>query len=234
MENHRKTALSGMVIGVCVGRVRPMPAAGRVHHTAFVKEPVPGPVALGPLGLEGDEHHYPDHGGPDQALLVYSADHYPAWATELGLDLAASGAFGENLTVTGLTETEVSIGDVFSIGPVVAQVTSPRAPCYKIGARFGHRDLPLRMQDTDRTGYLMRVLTPGMLQAGETMALLSRPEQTVTVAEAARVRNVDRDDWEAVGRVAAIPELAAGMRATLEARLASREPEPDEFRLYGE
>jgi MOSC domain-containing protein YiiM len=222
------------VLGVCVGRIQPLRSRGRVHQTAFVKEPVEGPVLLGPLGLEGDEHHYPDHGGPDQALLVYSVEHYPFWQREFGLDPAPVGAFGENLTVTGLTEAEVCIGDTFRIGEAVAQVTSPRAPCYKIGARFEQRQLPVRMQETCRTGYLLRVVTGGLLRARDTMQIVSRPADAVTVAEAARVRSRDRDDWEAVARLIARPELAAGMRATLAARLASRDPESDALRLFGE
>jgi MOSC domain-containing protein YiiM len=225
---------NGRVLGVCVGRVAALPSRGRVHQTAFIKRPVDGAVLLGPLGLEGDEHHYPEHGGPDQALMVYSVSHYEFWCAEFGIDPEPPGAFGENLTVTGLTEDEVWIGDTFRIGEVVTQVTSPRAPCYKIGDRWDRRDLPVRMQETCRTGYLLRVLSPGLLRAGDSMTLLSRPAGAVTVAEAARVRNRDRDDWEAVARVAALPEISEVMRRTLEARLATRVPEPDSYRLFGE
>jgi MOSC domain-containing protein YiiM len=234
MEPATPPALEGRVLGVCVGKVQPLPARGRVHRTGFLKYPADGPVRLGPLGLDGDEHDYPEHGGPDQALLVYSVDHYPFWQKEFGINLAPVGAFGENLTVTGLTEEEVCIGDTFRIGEVVAQVTSPRAPCYKIGDRFDRRQLPVRMQETLLTGYMMRVVTEGSLRAGDAMTLLSRPAGTVTVAEAARVRNRDRDDWEAVARVVALPGISGFMRAALEARLASRDPESDAHRLFGE
>jgi len=225
---------SGRVLGVCVGTVQPLPAQGRVHRTGFLKHPADGPVRLGPLGLEGDEHDYPEHGGPDQALLVYSVDHYAFWQREFGISLAPVGAFAENLTVAGLTEAEVCLGDVFGIGDAVVEVTSPRAPCYKIGARYDLRELPVRMQDTLRTGYLLRVIEEGSIRAGDEITLLSRPAGTVTVAEAARVRNRDRDDWEAAARIAALPTLAAGMRATLRARLETRELEPDGPRLFGE
>jgi len=228
------TGIEGRVAGVCVGTVADLADGGRVHRTAFVKQPAAGPVTLGVLGLTGDEHHYPDHGGPDQALLVYSRDHYGAWSEEFGLDLPEVGAFGENLTVEGLVETEVCIGDSFRIGEAVVQVTSPRSPCYKIGARYGRRTLPVRMQETSKPGYLMRVLAAGTLEAGMTARLVERPAATVTVAEAARVYNRDRDDWQAVARLAAIPELAAAMRARLQARLAAREPGDERDRLYGD
>jgi MOSC domain-containing protein YiiM len=90
------------------------------------------------------------------------------------------------------------------------------------------------MQETCRTGYLLRVVEEGLLVPGAEMALVSRPSETVTVAKAARVRNVDRDDWEAVARVAALPELSEIMRRTLLARLTSRQLEPDAPRLFGE
>jgi MOSC domain-containing protein YiiM len=226
--------VEGRVVGVCVGRVRPLRAKGRIHHTAFVKEPVDGPVALGVLGLEGDEHVYPDHGGPDQSLLVFSADHYPAFRSEYGLDLPAAGAFGENLTVTGLTETEVHIGDTFRIGGTVVQVTSPRSPCYKIGLRYDNPVLPADMDATARTGYLMRTTVAGSIEAGDRMVLVERPSKTCTVAEAARVVNRDRDDWAAVERLITIPELAEAMRDTLAARLDARDPGSADPRLYGE
>jgi MOSC domain-containing protein YiiM len=228
------TAVEGRVLGVCVGRVADLADGARVHRSAFVKRPVTGAVPLGALGLDGDEHHYPDHGGPDQALLVYSKTHYGTWAEEFGLDLPEVGAFGENLTVDGLIETTVCIGDTFEIGETVVQVTSPRSPCYKIGARYGRRALPVRMQETARPGYLLRVLTTGTLEAGMVARLVDRPTSTVTVAAAARVVGRDRDDWPAVDRVAAIPELAPALRALLRARSAARHAGEDRDRLYGD
>ena len=154
--------LTGDVVAVCAGRTTVIQHGRRTVRTAFLKAPIAGPVAVGVLGIDTDEHVYEHHGGPDMALLVYSRDHYPHWRA-LGLDLPDVGAFGENLTVTGLVETDVHLGDVFSVGTMRVQVCQPRTPCSKLAARFGRRDMPVLMQDTGYTGYLLRVLEPGVL-----------------------------------------------------------------------
>jgi MOSC domain-containing protein YiiM len=233
-DGHVMEPPSGRIVAVCVGRAGDLTGLGRTHRSAFVKTPVVGPVDLGPLGIAGDEHVYRDHGGVDQALLVYSIDHYPFWREQVGLTLPEAGAMAENLTVAGLTESRVMIGDSFSVGEAVVQVTSPRSPCYKLGARFGNREVPRIMQDTGRTGYLMRVLESGTLAAGDAIDLIDRPPDPITVLEAARVVNRDRADWGVIERLVAAPELAAAMRTKLEARLAARDRGDDAARIYGE
>lgn len=227
-------ALSGGVVGVCVGAAKTSEVGGRVHQTAFVKEPVAGRVPLGSLGLEGDQHVYHDHGGVDQALLVYSVDHYRFWREEHHLDLPDVGAFGENLTVEGLTEIDVCIGDKFQIGEAVTQITSPRTPCYKIGVRYDDRQLPVVMQDVGNTGYLLRVLSEGDIEAGDSMTLVDRPTVTMTVWDAGRVVVRDRDDWATIEKLATLPELANGMRHKLEARLLTRSLDSEDARLFGD
>ena len=130
--------IAGTVEAVCVGSVGEIGSGSRKIVSAFIKTPVRGRVAVGPLGLPGDEHVYKDHGGPDFALLAYPKEHYPHWSG-LGLELPDAGAMGENLTTVGLVETEVRIGDVLQAGTSVIQVTEPRSPCLKLAARFGPR-----------------------------------------------------------------------------------------------
>lgn len=206
-------------------------ASGRTIRTAFLKEPMDGPVRVGRLGVEGDEHVYVKHGGPDMALLVYSHDHYAYWRS-VGLDLPPSGAFGENLTVTGLTEVDVHIGDVFRVGDraaeesgsgafgLVVQVTQPRTPCSTIAARYGMADLAAHVQRTGFTGYLLRVLHEGWVAAGDAVHLVERSPHGITVADAGRVLNVDRNDHAGARRLLEIEALAASVRRTLEDRLA--------------
>ena len=217
------TDLRGKVVAVCVGKVGELDSSGRTIASAFVKRPVSGPARIGSLGVEGDEHVYEDHGGRDGAVLVYSSDHYPFWR-DLGIDLPEVGAFAENLTVTGLTEAEVHLGDTFEVGSCAVQVTQPRAPCYKIAARYGRKDISIVVQKTGFTGYLLRVLREGEVAAGDEMQLVERDtSHAVTVAEAGRIVNVDRSDNDGARRLLDVDALSPSIKRTLETRIARSE-----------
>jgi MOSC domain-containing protein YiiM len=152
-------------------------------ETAFFKERVTGLILLGELGLDGDAvANTTHHGGVEQAVLLYSADHYLDWKTELGQELPFGG-FAENLTVTELDETKVCIGDVYQIGPVKLQVTKPRIPCWKIARCWSIPDLTKRVSQTGRTGWYCRVIQAGEIQAGLSVTLLERPQPGKTVAQ---------------------------------------------------
>ncbi len=179
-------------------------------------------MRIGVLGVDGDEHVYEDHGGPDMALLAYPVEHYAHWRA-LGLELPDAGALGENLTVAGLPETAVHLGDTFAVGSTLVQVAQPRTPCYKLAARFGRKDMPLLVQDTGYTGYLLRVLVEGDIGAGDEMRLVERQSHGVTVAEAGRVVNVDRNDLATARRVLAVDALGSSVRRKLEGRVRSGE-----------
>ena len=212
--------MRGSIVGVNVG------SAGSISHgsseieTAFVKHAVESPVGIGPLGLPGDEHVYEHHGGPDMALLVYPIEHYDHWRS-LGLDLPATGAMAENLTTRGLVETDVHIGDVIACGTARIQVTQPRSPCFKLAARFQRRSLPVEVQTTGFTGYLLRVLEPGAVVAGDTFEIVERATDSMTVERAGRILNVDRGDLDGARELLAISALGSVTRRTLEARVAA-------------
>jgi len=212
------TSLRGLVHAVCAGRTAVLTHGRRTIETAFVKQPLDGSVDVGVLGIASDEHVYEDHGGPDMALLVYSIEHYAHWRS-IGLELPDGGALGENLTVAGLVETDVHIGDVFRIGTCTVQVCQPRTPCYKLAARFGRKDMPVLVQDTGYTGYLLRVVEPGRITAGNAMIVVDRQDHGVTVADAGRIVNVDRNDLDGARRVLAVEALGASVRRKLEQRL---------------
>ena len=214
-------SLTGTILAVSVGMTGELVTGRRRIKSAFIKTPIVGRVWLRQLGLPGDEHVYEDHRGPDMALLAYPIEHYSYWRS-LGLQLPEAAALGENLTVKGLVETQVNLGDVFEAGTAVVQVCQPRTPCAKVAARFGRKDMSVLVQDTGYTGYLLRVLTEGEVGANDDMVLVHRDTyHDVTVAEAGRVVNVDRNDHDGARRVLAVEALGTSVRRTLEARVGS-------------
>jgi MOSC domain-containing protein YiiM len=199
--------LAGQVLSLQVGRAGMLPWRGREVRTGFVKTPVAGRIALGEDGLDGDEQaDLKVHGGPDKAVCCYASEHLGRWGERFGLQLGA-GAFGENLTLEGLTEDVVHIGDVFALGTATVQVSQPRGPCFKVAARHGSRRLVAAMGQELRAGFYLRVLQPGDVGTGDRLTLVERVSD-ITVAEVLRVTYRDRHDPPAVQAVLDLPELA--------------------------
>jgi MOSC domain-containing protein YiiM len=193
--------------------------------TAFFKTPVAGPVYVSTLGLAGDEQaDKENHGGPDKAVLAYSADHYAYWRAHFGLPDMPHGGFGENLTITGLDETTVCIGDTWRAGDVVFQVTQPRQPCWKMSRRWQIADLARQVIANGKSGWYLRVLAEGELAEGTPIELLARPHPAWTVARASELFHHRKDDLAAAGDLAALPELSLAWKASLASRIAKRQP----------
>ena len=148
----------------------------RAFTSAIWKAPVSGTVLAGRLGLSGDAvANTKVHGGPDQALLMYAAAHYPAWEAELGRPMGP-GAFGENLTVDGLDEDSTCIGDVVDLGAVTLQVTQPRQPCATLARRHQVPDMIAIVRQNGRSGWYLRVLAGGPVEAGQAIRLVRTPQ----------------------------------------------------------
>ena len=191
------------VVGVQVGLPRtegdgpPRDPLSKRWTSAFDKRPVGGRVRVGALGLEGDgvadcKHH----GGPDKAVLMVAASHYPAWRAEFGSVDWGPGAMGENLTVAGLDEAAACVGDSYRVGSAVMQVSQPRQPCWKIDRRWQTKGLTARCVATGRGGWYLRVVEPGDVGAGDAVTLLDRPEPSLAVSAANDLfyrRSADRD-----------------------------------------
>lgn len=191
----------------------------RPWRSGFVKTPVHGPIALGETNLEGDgQADLVNHGGPDKAVCSYPAEHYVAWRRELGLPGLAFGSFGENLTIGGLTEADVCIGDVRQTGEAVLQVSQPRQPCWKLARRWKLNDLPGRVVETSRTGWYFRVLKPGTVSPGLPMALIERSFPSWSVSQANRVMHHEKSDRARAAELASVPPLSASWQKTLTAR----------------
>jgi MOSC domain-containing protein YiiM len=181
------------VVSVNIGRGRDADWAGRLKRTAIDKRPIPGPVAVGRLGLAGDEQiDKPDHGGDEQALYAYAREDLDWWVEQLGRELA-SGSFGENITTSGLDVTGALIGEVWLLGSAVVQVTSPRIPCAVFAGWLDERQWVKRFADAGRTGAYLRVLEEGQVSAGDPVEVIARPGTAVTIAESVRAYYGDAD-----------------------------------------
>ncbi len=187
--------------------------------TAFYKKAVNGKVWLGKCNLSGDgQADLKNHGGPEKAVLAYSAEHYPTWRSEINCPELPYGAFAENFTVSGLTEELVCIGDIYSVGGAHLQVSQPRQPCWKISRRWRIKDLAGRVKATGRTGWYFRVLTEGYVERGLPLVLLGRPFPQWTVARANEIMKHRREDRHAAVGLASCGFLSMNWRTILSAK----------------
>ena len=170
-------------------------------RSAILKTPIKEPILVGPLGLEGDaQKEKKHHGGPMKAVLMYGAAHYAMWDETLrphalahadalrgmSADVNASaygfGAFGENLTVDGLTEQNVFLGDVWQVGACVLQISEPRGPCATLTRRWMRPALLAEVQSTAAAGWYNAVREPGLVCAGDRLRLLERVQHDWSMA----------------------------------------------------
>ncbi len=208
------------LLSIQVGTIQPLGPKGIA--SAFVKHRVDGPVAVGPLGLAGDEQaDLSAHGGRDMAVYAYAAAHYDAWRDDFSehRDRFVAGGVGENLTVSGLSEADLCVGDVHRIGSATLQVCQPRQPCFKFALRFNDNRLPRAMVRNGRAGWYYRVTEPGTIEAGDRVEAIDRPHPMLSferLVEIVNFRKPSRDELEAMAAMEGLAErLRAGARQAL-------------------
>lgn len=217
--------LSARVVSIQVGLPTTMEtigAGGTVERwtSAIKKRQVDGPVWVGRENLVGDgQADLKYHGGPDKAVMAYSAAHYPAWQAQLNRPLDP-GAFGENLTIDGLDESTVCIGDTYLVGDTcVVQVSQPRQPCWKLSRRWEIPDLEAWVRTSGRTGWYFRVLSEGFIEAGSVVTRTDRPYPKWTIRAVAGEMNGKQTDSEALTFLATCPLLSEQWRNVFAERL---------------
>lgn len=187
--------------------------------TSLCKTTLDSPVWLGPEDLEGNwQANRKHHGGPDKAICCYPSEHYPA-ASDFLRQRLAWGAFGENFTLAGLLENEVSVGDRFRVGDAVVEVTQPRHPCATLSKRYGSRDLPAWILRHGYTGWYLRTIEQGLVEPADELVLLERPYPRWTITELNRLmagRDVTADELR---QVIELPPLSADWRKVFQSRL---------------
>ena len=211
------------VVSVNVGKPREVEWKGKIVSTGIFKEPVAGQVAVRRLNLDGDRQaDLSVHGGPEKAVYVYPAEHYQFWRNEFpNMELPWS-MFGENLTVEGLREDTINIGDQLRIGSAQVVVTQPRMPCYKLGIKFKRDDILKRFLVSGRSGFYLAVLEEGEVEAGDPITLIKRNENGVTVADITRLYTSDKHNLAALRKAVTVEALPEDWREYFYERINSR------------
>ena len=200
-----------VLLSVNVGLPRDVPWQGQTVHTGVWKHPVPGPAMARRLNLDGDgQGDLNGHGGEQRAVLVYQIQSYAHWQQYFGRDDFRYGQFGENLTVDGLADDEVCIGDRYRIGEAEFEVTQPRVTCYRVGLRLGQPELPALLVSHHRPGFYMRVITEGHVQAGDQIVRTRAGPGALTVADTDALLYLPGRDRARLRRALRVPALSPG------------------------
>jgi len=208
------------VISVNVGMSRDVDWRGKKVTTAIWKEPVAGPVRVGRLGADGDQQaDLVGHGGEQRALFVYQIESYRYWQKFLGRDDFPMGQFGENLTVSGMADDQVCVGDRYRVGGTVLEVSQPRVTCYKVGIRLNDERMPALLVKHRRPGFYFRVIQEGVVSAGDGIEKLSEGLGRMSVADVDGLLYTSEHPVEKLDQALRIDALSAGWRKSFEALL---------------
>jgi MOSC domain-containing protein YiiM len=189
------------VVSLNVGLPREIEWRGRTVLTSIYKAPVDRRLLVTTLNFEGDgQADLTVHGGRDKAVYVYPFEHYEFWRRELAQADVPIAAFGENLTTEGLLESEMRIGNRFRIGSAEFVVTQPRLPCFKLGIRFGRPDIVKRFLQSGRSGFYLAVTAPGEVGEGDSIELIARSDEGLTVADVVNLYTVDAENQDLLRR----------------------------------
>ena len=206
------------LLSVNVGTPQQHNWMGQQVTTSIFKSPVEGEVAVKTLNLAGDaQSDLTVHGGVHKAVYVYPHEHY-AWWMEHGIRPLKPGNFGENLTIEGMLENDVHIGDELEIGSARFAVTQPRLPCYKLQVRFNRPEMTKVFYNSRRFGFYVKVTREGALQAGAPITILQRDPNAVSVADLIALYTGDNPDPDVLRRVIAVEALPPAWREDLRAR----------------
>lgn len=157
---------------------------GKIIETGIFKKPVTGSVTVSKTHIEGDEQaDLKNHGGKDKAVYGFSSSHYLSWQAELNLSSLPYGSFGENLTISNLSESDIMIGDQFRIGSCILEVSQPRVPCFKLGIALGDKRMPRFFTQSAETGVYFRVIKEGAVTANDDVVLHASSSVSVSIKE---------------------------------------------------
>lgn len=213
------------ILALSVSKPVEIEYAGKLIRTGIFKMPVASRLKATVAGLEGDgQADLEAHGGVDKAIYLYSRDNYLFWQQELGVDAFPWGQFGENLTVEGLLDESVHIGDRYRMGDVLVEVTQPRIPCFKLGIRMGSSRFPKRFLQSGRVGFYVRVLQPAELGAGDLIEKVSEDRHKLSVGRSLVALSAGPEQLDVIKQALRIEALSDAWRKDLSERLKKSSP----------
>jgi ferredoxin-NADP reductase/MOSC domain-containing protein YiiM len=203
--------MTARLVSVNLGMPKDVAWNGKTVHTGVWKMPVEGPVMVRRLNIDGDgQGDLAGHGGEQRAVMVYQTESYDYWRDFLGRDDLVPGNFGENFTVTGLNDHDVCIGDRYRIGAAEFEVTQPRVTCFRVGMRMGVPEMPNLLVSQHRPGFYFRVITEGIVRAGDEIVLTSRGRHELSVADIDALLYLPDRDMELLHKAVDVPALSPG------------------------
>jgi ferredoxin-NADP reductase/MOSC domain-containing protein YiiM len=213
-----------VLLSVNVGLPKDVSWQGKTVYTGIWKAPVSGPRMVRRLNIDGDgQGDTAGHGGEQRAVFVYQIQSYEHWQRHFGRDDLTYGNFGENLTVDGLPDDEVCIGDRYRIGEAEFEVTQPRVTCYRVGMRLGEPEMPSLLVSHHRPGFYMRVITEGHIQAGDPIVKTGTGPGRLSVADTDALLYLPGRDRAKLQVAVQIPALSPGWLGSFRDLLAEAE-----------
>jgi len=184
------------IISLNIGKPKEIIWKGKKSVSGIYKYPTDEKVFVSTTNIEGDgQGNLKVHGGIDKAVYVYPFEHYEYWKKIFPAIDFTTGIFGENLSTEGLDEFETCIGDKFSIGEIIVEVSEPRFPCVTFAARFGTADIVRPFLHSYKSGFYLRVLKEGKIQVGDSITIFKKSDDKFTVADFVKLY-INRDDSE--------------------------------------
>lgn len=210
------------LVSVNVGMPKDVQWRGKTVHTGIWKTPVGGPVMVRRLNLDGDgQGDLAGHGGEQRAVMAYQTESYDYWANYLGRDDLRPGHFGENFTISGLSDHEVCIGDRYRIGDAEFEVTQPRVTCFRVGMRLDEPEMPNLLVSHHRPGFYLRVISEGRVQAGDAIMRTRRGRHQLSVADVDALLYLPDRNGDQLRKIVDVPALSPGWQESFRDMLAS-------------
>jgi len=200
--------IAGSISALLAGKIITIEEGNRTFQTGYFKESTDDQLWLGETGLQEDfQADRKFHGGPEKALLAYGVSSYAIWKEKYGFDLGY-GAFGENISISGLDEENVCLGDIYKIGEALIQISQPRQPCWKINVALQDKNMLKNVLHEGRTGWYYRVIKEGYLQKGMLLTLKERPNPKWSVKRANDVMKSKKENPALVEELLNVKELS--------------------------